>query len=343
MSKSIKVSVLVPIYNRHQFIEQMLECLTAQTLKEIEFLIVDDASTDKSFELLQQKTAGDARFKIMQMAQNSGPSACRNKALTSVKGQYIGFFDSDDTIPADYFASLYQQAEDAAADIVYTVYNEQKHVVGEVNSLEEKLRVLRNGSLWDKLYRTDLVRQNGIKFDEGLYTADNVFVVTAFYLAQKSVLTSTPVYQYKLHADSIGKDKKKTLKRKRDIMTVCTILLNFAKQKAWTEAQILSLRRFLAKSFDCYQKDKKFRAELAKVLDLDLKKENLTMNNVEKHSRTVKLFFFLPIYGWKQRGGKKSWKILGLPVFTRRKMSNGITTKYYILGIPVMKVSKKYV
>lgn len=66
-------------------------------------------------------------------------------------------------------------------------------------------------------------------------------------------------------------------------------------------------------------------------------------NQTEKHSRTIKLFFFLPIYGWKQRGGRKVWKILGIPVFKIRKMANGITTKYYLFGIPVMKVSRKLI
>ena len=59
--------------------------------------------------------------------------------------------------------------------------------------------------------------------------------------------------------------------------------------------------------------------------------------------RKIKLFGFLPIYGWAIRGGRKTWRVLGLPVFTRRKFDNKITTKYYILGIPVMKVSKKLV
>ena len=62
---------------------------------------------------------------------------------------------------------------------------------------------------------------------------------------------------------------------------------------------------------------------------------------VVKHSKTIKLFCLIPLFGWATRGGKKTWKILGLPIFTRRKYENKITTKYYILGIPVVKVSKK--
>jgi len=65
------------------------------------------------------------------------------------------------------------------------------------------------------------------------------------------------------------------------------------------------------------------------------------MSNSVKHSRTVKLFALLPIYGWKEKKDKKTWRILGIPVFKRCKKANGNTSKYYLLGIPVMKVSKK--
>ena len=55
----------------------------------------------------------------------------------------------------------------------------------------------------------------------------------------------------------------------------------------------------------------------------------------------ISLFGFLPLYGHKKVCGREQWKFLGLPIFKIRKMSNGITTKYYILGLPMMKVSKK--
>ena len=62
---------------------------------------------------------------------------------------------------------------------------------------------------------------------------------------------------------------------------------------------------------------------------------------VEQHLRAIKLFFFLPLYKWEQYGGKETWSILWLPIFKRRRFANGITTKYYILGIQVLKISRK--
>lgn len=67
----------------------------------------------------------------------------------------------------------------------------------------------------------------------------------------------------------------------------------------------------------------------------------MSKDTIATHSKTIKLFGILPVYGWKQRGGRKTWTVLGLPVFKRRRFENKITTKYYVLGIIVMKVSRK--
>lgn len=65
--------------------------------------------------------------------------------------------------------------------------------------------------------------------------------------------------------------------------------------------------------------------------------------NIEKYSHTVKLFFFLPLYGWKQVGGRTTWNVLGLPIFKRRCTANGTVTKYYVLGLQILKKSCKIV
>lgn len=335
------VTVITPIYNRKKYVAKMIKMLKAQTLSNIEFIVVDDGSSDGSFEFLQKATQGDKRFILLQNNSNQGPSAARNKALQQARGKYIGFFDCDDKIPSDYFASLYEQAENSGADIVYTVYNDVRQPEKTISGLSEKIASLRNGALWDKLYKTSLITQNNLIFAAGLYCADNLFAVQAIYYAKNMQLTNQPIYQYALHSDSIGKDKGKTAKRKADILSVCAKILDFAHAKNWSRQEEVCLQQFLAKSFNEYQKDQAFRAKLENLLNLISIKEQTMYGTVEKHSKTIKLFCLIPIYGWKQRGGRKVWKILGLPIFKIRKMSNGITTKYYILGLPVMKVSRK--
>lgn len=335
------VTVITPIYNRRKYVEAMVKMLQMQTLPNIEFVIVDDGSTDDTFELLQKTICNDKRFILLKNQSNLGPSATRNLALQKASGEYIGFFDCDDKIPSNYFESLYRQAIHHNVDIVYTVYNEiwQKNKI--LKKLKDKISSLRNGALWDKLYKTSLIKENNLSFAEGLYCADNIFVVQAFYFAKNILQTNEPVYQYALNDDSIGKDKSKEEKRKADILTVCKKILNFAENKKLKKTEQNCMKQFLAKSFNEYQEDKTFYQELNNLLNLTNKRKITMHNVVEKHSREIKLFCILPLYGWNKRGGKKVWKILGLPVFKIRKMANGITTKYYVLNIPVLKVSRK--
>ena len=148
-----KVSVITPIYNREQWVENLLCNLQKQTLKEIEFIIIDDGSADKTYEILKEKVGGDKRFYLIKSPENKGPSHARNIGLVQARGEYVGFFDCDDAIPSDYFASLYHQAKAQNADIVYAAYNNLLHRIGQIKAPQDKYRVLKNGAIWDKLYR----------------------------------------------------------------------------------------------------------------------------------------------------------------------------------------------
>ena len=99
------------------------------------------------------------------------------------------------------------------ADIVFTSYNNIKHHLQTAPTRLHRLQTLRNGAIWDKIYKKELIENNNITFAEGLYTADNLWCIQTFTHAQSLNLTNTPVYQYALQADSIGKDKNKQLKK----------------------------------------------------------------------------------------------------------------------------------
>ncbi len=265
---SIKVSVITPIYNREKFVPQMVTYLRSQTLQEIEFLIINDCSEDETLPLLQELTTGDKRFRILSEKQNNGPSVCRNRAIDMAKGQYIGFFDSDDKIPEDYFLKLYEIAESSGADIVYTAYNGWHHKEGDITDLNMKLSSLRNGAVWDKLYRTSMLRDNKITFAEGLYTADNLFNIKAFWFAGKVKLINSPVYKYTLQADSIGKARNREEKRKKDILEVSRQALLFAEERDFSKAATEELKRFLYRTYPDYPQDKQFQKSLKKILKM---------------------------------------------------------------------------
>lgn len=270
------LTVIIPTYNRRSYLDKAVSVLKAQTLDNIKFIIVDDGSTDGSFDYLTEEVKGDSRFSLIRNRKNKGPSAARNVAIKRVVSKYIGFFDIDDEIPAEYFEKLYQVALSSDADIVFTNYNDTEHLLSKVVTVADKYKVLRNGSIWDKIYKTSLLKDNNISFEEGLYTADNLFNIKAFHAAQKIKLIDEPRYIYELHDDSIGKDEKLIIKRKHDIMKVCEKALIYSKEKEFGVGELIAMRDFLKHSYDCYLDDKKFRYKLYMMLqNIDIKIKNL--------------------------------------------------------------------
>lgn len=266
MSKA--VSVIIPVYNRREFCKTALKFLCNQTLKDIEFIIVDDGSTDGTYDYLVSNTKSDERFIIKKLDKNSGPSVARNLALGIATGKYIGFFDIDDEIPDDYFESLFNIAEKNKSDVVYTSYNDIPHSqTGNVYKLTDKIDSLRNGSLWDKLFLFDLIKRNNIAFPVGRFCADNVFVFIAFYWAKYVTLCNKPVYRYMLQPDSIGIDIKKQEKRKVDAIYITQNIMDFIGRNKFDKDARSASFTFLNKSLNSYPSDKNFSDSFNKTTD----------------------------------------------------------------------------
>ena len=93
-----KVSVIVPVYNTKKYLPKCLDSLIAQTLKDIEIICINDASTDGSLKILQEYALRDNRIKIIDFKQNKGAGAARNTGIDTATGEYIGFVESDDFV-----------------------------------------------------------------------------------------------------------------------------------------------------------------------------------------------------------------------------------------------------
>lgn len=91
----IKVSVIIPVYNVEKYLEECLDSIINQTLKEIEIICIDDGSTDSSLNVLENYKKKDKRIIVLQQ-QNLGAGAARNKGLDLARGKYLSFLDADD-------------------------------------------------------------------------------------------------------------------------------------------------------------------------------------------------------------------------------------------------------
>lgn len=110
------ISVIVPIYNSCEYIEQTAKRLAGQTYKNMEFIFVDDGSTDGSSELCDKIAEKDSRFVIIHQ-KNSGVCAARNAGIAAAKGEYIGFCDADDIPYEDMYETLYGIIDEHGCDI----------------------------------------------------------------------------------------------------------------------------------------------------------------------------------------------------------------------------------
>ncbi|WNQ12698.1 glycosyltransferase [Paenibacillus aurantius] len=239
-----KVSIVVPIYNMEPYLARCLDSLLAQTLKPIEILAVNDGSTDSTGALLREYAERDPRIVVLEQ-ENAGVSAARNRGIEAAQGDYIGFVDPDDWVEPDMYAEMLGAAVGDGADIVMCTYTREfgthsKEKVfdlpAKVTYAREELRetVMRRlvgplkeelaqpdyldawGTVWSKLYRSDLLKDNVLEFvDLHLVgtNEDSLFNIHAFYHAEKFVMLNKPFYHYwRANASSVTSGYKPDLK-----------------------------------------------------------------------------------------------------------------------------------
>jgi len=183
-----KVSVIVPVFNAEQYLVKCLDSIVAQTLSNIEIILVNDGSTDKSGEICNVYAYRDPRIEVTHK-QNGGLASARNAGLAVATGEYIGFVDSDDWIEPCMYERMYTMAINGDCDIVWTnaYRNESEklaaHMTGGIYDRPEierhifprllavcNERARKEGVLrWSnclRIYRHRLIREHQIRFDD---------------------------------------------------------------------------------------------------------------------------------------------------------------------------------
>lgn len=200
---SPKVSVIVPVYNAEKYLEQCLSSILGQTLKDIEVICVVDNSTDGSAEILERFAEEDGRLRVL-MSPGLGAGGARNVGLASAQGEYLSFLDADDFFEPDMLESAVAKAEEDQSDIV--VYgswlydtarqaNRQAKWTLQVDKLPDQrplapsdisdciFNVFGNYT-WNKLFRTAVIREMNIHFQEISRTNDLLFTCEALTQAR---------------------------------------------------------------------------------------------------------------------------------------------------------------
>ena len=221
---NIKVSVILPVYNQEKYLARALDSLRGQTLKETEFICVNDGSKDRSLNILQQYALKDKRIKIINQ-NNQGAGSARNNGLKKAAGEYIAFLDPDDWIEKNTLKTLYREAEKQNCDMLVFDFNRcdengkclnNIHIKDFLKNIydihENKLfnwKDIKSGvfgklfpAAWNKFYKKDLIKNNKLYFAKSSLAEDMNFVFGATLKAKKIGYIEKPFYNYTLHNQS---------------------------------------------------------------------------------------------------------------------------------------------
>lgn len=212
MTKLTEISIIVPIYNTATTLETCIQSILKQDFLDWEAILVDDGSSDNSYECALNQAKTDSRIKVFKQ-EHQGVSAARNLALTHAQGEYICFVDADDTIEPNYISSLYAYREFDMVICGYFVDTlNQDHQLIQQKSyipddiqlkdihMKEKLQSLfQNGMIHincNKLLKTSIIKGFQIVYENHPVNEDYIFM-TSYLLHARSICTiSSPLYHW---------------------------------------------------------------------------------------------------------------------------------------------------
>ncbi len=214
-----KVSVIIPFYNVEDYIDDCIKSVLAQSLKDIEVILINDASTDKTRKIVQKYADKDDRIKIIDLDKQYGQGYARNRGMEIAKGDYIGFVDSDDFIDADMYKTLYKRAKDTNSDITMCQASEYDDMNKIYSSSDlYKLTILGslgdtvfpseatkdylldiNVALWNKIYKRSYLLGTKEKFPEGYVYEDLPFFFGTYLPAKRISIVWKILYNYRVN------------------------------------------------------------------------------------------------------------------------------------------------
>ena len=223
-----KITIIIPIYNAEQYLRDLLESIINQTLnfKEIQVIMVDDFSKDKSRDIMDEYTEKYDNFFSIKLPQNNRiAGTARNEGMKIAQGKYLMFADSDDFYPQNACEIMYNEIEEKQADFITANYINadfdgtvwDKPIFDQEKYKDFKLSItdynksffILNSSACNKIFRKSFVEENGVKFLEQVPAEDAFFTTSCFMKSDKVYYTSKVMYCYRQRNE--GNKKKKSV------------------------------------------------------------------------------------------------------------------------------------
>lgn len=248
-----KVSIIIPVYNVEKYLDDCIQSVLMQTLKDVEIICVNDGSTDKSGVILEKYKQTDSRFRIISQ-KNAGVSAARNTGIRAAKGEYILFLDSDDFLgKPESIERLYEKAKNDELDELFygtnvvfenaeikkanesygIYYNRNQAYTDVLNGKDMFVLFSKNndfkGNVCMQFFRRRFLIDNNLKFAEGLIHEDEIFTIQCISLAKRVAYLDEALFGRRMRPNSI----MTSINYEKSILGYCngvSILSRFAQE-----------------------------------------------------------------------------------------------------------------
>lgn len=231
MKENPLLTVVMPVYNTAAYLDEAVDSVLGQTLRDIEVILVDDGSSDGSGAICEARAARDPRVRVIHKA-NGGLGAARNTGMADARGKYIAFADSDDIVLPETYATAVEMLESAhasqvsfsyqnfadgttpvpgdltAAPRIYKGADEMRRIALAVFSqpYADDERFHLPGSSCMAVYRMDIIRDNGITFENDRVSSEDFLFGFLYFMASDSVIwLDRPYYLYRQTAGSLSR------------------------------------------------------------------------------------------------------------------------------------------
>ena len=209
------ISIVVPVYNIETYLPRCLDSILSQTYKDLEILIIDDGSTDRSGQICNNYGVKDSRVRVYH-THNHGLSAARNLGLSHVKGEYIAFVDGDDWLEPDMYEALLRRVKETGADIVECgvfseyrnrtiVHEKQKLLLSGQEAVWALLRGEFSEAVWNKLWKRQCFEE--IHFPNGRIYEDIATTYQVFRASDHVGTICEAKYHYLQRKGSLSKER----------------------------------------------------------------------------------------------------------------------------------------
>lgn len=313
-----KVSIIVPVYNVEKYIKKCLDSLVNQTLKDIEIIVVNDGSPDNSQKIVDKYIKKYPKKVKAYIKENGGLGSARNYGIEKSTSDYLMFVDSDDYIELNMVELLYKKVNNTNADMAicrlfsvnedYKIIDTSSFINNKTCKNNLKYILFNNVSVWNRIYKKDIIINNNLEFRSGIWYEDIDFVLKYLTLTQNVEIVDVPLYNYLIRSGSIMNNKN--VLKNLDILLSFDEIIKFLNEhnkfkKYYKEVEFLAIYHIYicgltrVINIKCNRKSKnKVIKEFNNYINQNFPKwkKNIYLNELDKRKKMVYILLNIKQY-----------------------------------------------